>query len=159
MPSTYMRFAHELPVALASKTLRPVRVPNGALSEALETNSILATLNLQDNSIGDNGALALSDTLKNNSTLTTLYWQNSPIGHEGGHALTEAVKSNPTLTAKFWWRYRSFRDASDSQLWSGLNWMRLDATRRDWARLDSTGLDWTRLDSTGQTGLDWTDWT
>ncbi|KAG0024270.1 hypothetical protein BGZ82_010501 [Podila clonocystis] len=43
-----------------------------ALSEALNSNSTLTTMDLWRNSIGDNGALALSETLKTNSTLATL---------------------------------------------------------------------------------------
>ncbi|KAF9121532.1 hypothetical protein BGX30_002499, partial [Mortierella sp. GBA39] len=41
-------------------------------AETLKSNSILTTLNLQYNSIGENGAVALSEALKTNSTLTTL---------------------------------------------------------------------------------------
>ncbi|KFH68199.1 hypothetical protein MVEG_05018 [Podila verticillata NRRL 6337] len=40
-------------------------------TEALKTNSTLTTLNLQDNSIGDNGAQALAEALKTKLTLTT----------------------------------------------------------------------------------------
>ncbi|KAG0013007.1 hypothetical protein BGZ81_001281 [Podila clonocystis] len=49
-----------------------------ALAEALNTNSTLTALYLQNNSIRDNGALALADTLKINSVLSSLdIWGNS----------------------------------------------------------------------------------
>ncbi|KAI8597484.1 hypothetical protein EDD21DRAFT_407566 [Dissophora ornata] len=69
-----------------------------ALSEALKTNITLITLNLWRNSIEKEGALALSEALKTNTTLTTLnLWSNS-IKKEGALALSEALKTNTTLT-------------------------------------------------------------
>ncbi|KAG0344254.1 hypothetical protein BG004_004611, partial [Podila humilis] len=55
--------------------------------KALKTNSTLATLNLESNSIGDNGAQALGEALKTNSTLITLELQNNSIGDNGAQAL------------------------------------------------------------------------
>ncbi|KAH7054780.1 hypothetical protein BKA57DRAFT_434420 [Linnemannia elongata] len=69
-----------------------------ALSEALKTNSTLTTLNLYSNKIGPNGAQALSEALKTNSTLTTLNLEDNSIGDNGAQALSEALKSNSTLT-------------------------------------------------------------
>ncbi|OAQ25001.1 RNI-like protein [Linnemannia elongata AG-77] len=69
-----------------------------ALSEALKTNSTLTTLNLLYNSIGSNGAVALSKALKTNSTLTTLNLGGYLIGDNGAQALSEALKTNSTLT-------------------------------------------------------------
>ncbi|KAF9329138.1 hypothetical protein BG006_007781, partial [Podila minutissima] len=43
-----------------------------ALTEALKTNSTQTTLDLQNNSIGDNRTQTLSAALMTNSTLTTL---------------------------------------------------------------------------------------
>ncbi|KAG0005602.1 hypothetical protein BGZ79_003513 [Entomortierella chlamydospora] len=69
-----------------------------ALSQSLKTNTVLTTLNLRNNSIGNEGALALLEALKVNATLTTLNsWGNS-IGKEGALALSEALKTNTTLT-------------------------------------------------------------
>ncbi|KAH7055043.1 hypothetical protein BKA57DRAFT_524603 [Linnemannia elongata] len=62
------------------------------------TNSILTTLILDENSIGDSGAQALSEALKTNSTLTTLNLGCNSIGGNGAQALSEALKSNSTLT-------------------------------------------------------------
>ncbi|KAG9060730.1 hypothetical protein KI688_008941 [Linnemannia hyalina] len=70
----------------------------GQLSETLKTNSSLTTLNLERNSIGDNGAQALSEALKTNSTLTTLNLLRNSIGDNGAQALSEALKTNSTLT-------------------------------------------------------------
>ncbi|KAF9136205.1 hypothetical protein BGX30_011300, partial [Mortierella sp. GBA39] len=69
-------------------------------------NSNLTTLDLWNNSIGDNEVQALSEALKINSTLTTLDLGNlntldrgdNWIGDNGTQALSEALKSNSTLT-------------------------------------------------------------
>ncbi|KAF9177180.1 hypothetical protein BGZ51_009033, partial [Haplosporangium sp. Z 767] len=69
-----------------------------ALSDALKTNSTLITLNLGNNSIGDKGAVALSDALKTNSTLITLNLRFNSIGVNGAVALSDVLKTNSTLT-------------------------------------------------------------
>ena len=69
-----------------------------ALSEALKVNSTLTTINLEQNSIGPEGAAALSEALKVNSTLTTINLYGNSIGHEGAAALSKALKANSTLT-------------------------------------------------------------
>ncbi|KAF9176758.1 hypothetical protein BGZ50_009716 [Haplosporangium sp. Z 11] len=69
----------------------------GLLADALKTNSTLTTLDLRNNSIGDNGAQALSEALKINSTLTTLDLSANSIGDNGAVALSEAFKTNSTL--------------------------------------------------------------
>ncbi|KAF9151409.1 hypothetical protein BGX20_005423, partial [Mortierella sp. AD010] len=68
------------------------------LSEALKVNATLTTVNLNDNSIGNEGALALSEALKVNATLTTMNLNDNSIGNEGALALSEALKVNATLT-------------------------------------------------------------
>ncbi|KAF9935822.1 hypothetical protein BGZ67_002957 [Mortierella alpina] len=67
-----------------------------ALSEALKTNSILTTLDLAGNSIG-NGAQALPEALMTNSTLTTLDLRHNSIGERGAQALSEALKAKSTV--------------------------------------------------------------
>ncbi|KAF9205872.1 hypothetical protein BGZ49_003389 [Haplosporangium sp. Z 27] len=69
-----------------------------ALSEALTTNTTLTTLDLEDNWIGKEGALALSGALKINTSLTTLNLSDNSIGNEGALALSGALKANTTLT-------------------------------------------------------------
>ncbi|KAG0375600.1 hypothetical protein BGX24_008877 [Mortierella sp. AD032] len=49
------------------------------VSEAIKTNLTLTTLNLFDNSIKDNGAVALSETLKTSLTLTTATNRNPSL--------------------------------------------------------------------------------
>ncbi|MBM94117.1 MAG: hypothetical protein CMF51_05145, partial [Legionellales bacterium] len=51
-----------------------------ALAEALKTNATLTVLNLRDNNIGPEGAIALADALKINTTLTYLSLWNNTIG-------------------------------------------------------------------------------
>ncbi|KAG0050256.1 glyceraldehyde-3-phosphate dehydrogenase 1, partial [Linnemannia elongata] len=62
------------------------------------TNSTLTTLNLEENGIGPNGAVALSEALKTNSTLTTLNLWHNWIEPNGPAALSEALKTNSTVT-------------------------------------------------------------
>ncbi|KAG0051211.1 hypothetical protein BGZ83_003996 [Gryganskiella cystojenkinii] len=69
------------------------------LSEELKTDSILTTLNMQGNSISDNGARTLAKALKTNMTLTTLNLQGNSINDSGAQALAKALKTNITLTA------------------------------------------------------------
>ncbi|ORZ23712.1 hypothetical protein BCR41DRAFT_349019 [Lobosporangium transversale] len=69
-----------------------------ALSGALKVNTSLTTLNLYNNSIGKEGALALSEALKTNTSLTTLNLYNNSIGKEGTLALSEALRINTSLT-------------------------------------------------------------
>ncbi|KAF9944781.1 hypothetical protein BGZ72_001964, partial [Mortierella alpina] len=67
-----------------------------ALAEALKANSTVATLNLQSNSIGDDGAKVLAEALKTNKTVVTLKLYNNLIGSDGAKALAEALKTNST---------------------------------------------------------------
>ncbi|KAG0005062.1 hypothetical protein BGZ80_005512 [Entomortierella chlamydospora] len=62
------------------------------------SNSILTTLLLGTNSIGEIGAQALSDALKANSTLTILDLSRNSIGLNGAQALSNALKSNSAQT-------------------------------------------------------------
>ncbi|KAI9029127.1 kinase-like domain-containing protein [Hyaloraphidium curvatum] len=77
-----------------------------ALAQALKTNSALTRLDLPRNSIGVEGARALAEALKDNSTLTTLHLGNNSIGVEGARALAEALKVNSTLRT-LWLRNNS----------------------------------------------------
>ncbi|KFH74016.1 hypothetical protein MVEG_01229 [Podila verticillata NRRL 6337] len=53
--------------------------------------------NIGDDHLRDsNGVLALSDALKRNSALTTLDLQNNSIEDDGAQALGEALKLNST---------------------------------------------------------------
>ncbi|KAF9386242.1 hypothetical protein CPB97_003924, partial [Podila verticillata] len=107
MPLTYMRFAHELPVALASKTSHPVResayenlsstFEQDEVVSSIMANSILTTLDLWDGT-GFNGAQMVLEAFKTNSTLTTLSLESNSIGDNGAHTLAEALKTNSTLT-------------------------------------------------------------
>ncbi|KAG0277785.1 hypothetical protein BGZ95_005334 [Linnemannia exigua] len=91
---------------MASSTLATLALENNrigsngaiALSEALRTNSILTTLELEDDSIGVDGIQALSEALKTNSTLTTLSLKGNSIAYEWVEPLSEALKTNSTLT-------------------------------------------------------------
>ncbi|KAF9556315.1 hypothetical protein EC968_008315 [Mortierella alpina] len=69
----------------------------GLLSEALKTNSTVATLDLWDNSIGDDGAKTLAEALKTNRTVATLNLSGNSIGSDGAKALAEALKTNRTV--------------------------------------------------------------
>ena len=66
------------------------------LAEALETNTTLTDLILDNNKIGDEGAKAIAEALKTNTTLINLKLSTNIIGDEGANALAEALKTNTT---------------------------------------------------------------
>ena len=73
-----------------------------ALVRVLHTNYVLTHLNLQNNDIGDEIAVALSEALEINNTLTHLDLSTDPdfweqIGPRGGSALATAITRNSTL--------------------------------------------------------------
>eukprot|EP00984_Skeletonema_dohrnii_P008654 scaffold3211_cov91-Skeletonema_dohrnii-CCMP3373.AAC.7 len=70
-----------------------------ALAEALKENTTLTTLTLGWNGIDKEGAIALAEALKENTTLTALKLENNFIDNEGAIALAEALKENTTLTS------------------------------------------------------------
>ncbi|KAF9561018.1 hypothetical protein EC968_005942 [Mortierella alpina] len=70
----------------------------GKLAEMLKTNATVATLNLRDNTIGDNGTQALAAALATNSTVTSLDLQANFITDFGAQALSKALEGNSTLT-------------------------------------------------------------
>ncbi|KAK3848092.1 MAG: hypothetical protein J3R72DRAFT_518798 [Linnemannia gamsii] len=95
-PSKTPPHFHKLSFAMATRSIGVKDLRQ--LTESLETNSTLTTLNLYSNSIGENGAQALAEALKTNSTLTTLNLINNSIGQNGAQALAEVLKTNSTLT-------------------------------------------------------------
>jgi hypothetical protein len=58
----------------------------------------LTTLDLRDNSIADDGAMAIAEALKDNTVLTTLNLSENSIGDDGAKAIAEALKDNAVLT-------------------------------------------------------------
>lgn len=55
------------------------------------------TLNLQFNSIGDNGAKAIANAVMDNKTLQKLYLGFNEIGDDGAQAMADALRINMTL--------------------------------------------------------------
>ena len=70
-----------------------------SLSDALRVNTSLTSLNLPGNSIGDEGASSLSEALRVNTSLTSLDLSNNSIGVEGASSLSEALRVNTSLTS------------------------------------------------------------
>ena len=71
-----------------------------ALAVWLEGNTILKTMNLWDNRLGKEGAIALAEAIKmNNETqLETLnLWGTNKIGNEGAMAFAELLTTNNSL--------------------------------------------------------------
>ncbi|KAL0238188.1 hypothetical protein GEMRC1_012661 [Eukaryota sp. GEM-RC1] len=69
-----------------------------AIAEALKVNSSVSTINLYNNSIGPEGAIAIAESLKVNSSVSEIYlWDNS-IGNEGAIAIAEALKVNSSVS-------------------------------------------------------------
>ncbi|KAG9064854.1 hypothetical protein KI688_003115 [Linnemannia hyalina] len=81
----------------AYKKLSSSSAQDNVISSVM-ANSTLTILELEDHSIGSNGAQALSKALKTNSNLTTLCLQNNWIGENGAQALSGALKTTSTLT-------------------------------------------------------------
>jgi hypothetical protein len=77
--------------------------PEGALAlgEALKVNAVLTKLVLDRNDIGVDGAKAIAEVLKVNAVLTTLDLYNNNIGPEGAIAIAEALKVNAVVTKLF----------------------------------------------------------
>ena len=71
------------------------------MSEALEVNSTLQSLNLSWNSIGDEGAKALSEALKVNSTLQLLNLDGNNIGDEGAKTFSDAKQKSRVIYGKY----------------------------------------------------------
>ena len=70
-----------------------------SLSEALRVNTSLTSLDLSENSIGDEGASSLSEALRVNTSLTSLDLSENSIGDEGASSLSEALRVNTSLTS------------------------------------------------------------
>mmetsp|Transcript_4813 Transcript_4813/g.7033 ORF Transcript_4813/g.7033 Transcript_4813/m.7033 type:complete len:197 (+) Transcript_4813:225-815(+) len=71
-----------------------------ALAVGLEGNTILKTMNLWDNRLGKEGAIALAEAIKmNNETqLETLnVWGTNKIGNEGAMAFADLLTTNNSL--------------------------------------------------------------
>ena len=61
-------------------------------------NRVLTNLDLEYNSIGDDGTKAIAEALKVNPVLTNLDLEYNSIGDDGAKAIAEALKVNPVLT-------------------------------------------------------------
>eukprot|EP01028_Stygiella_incarcerata_P005515 TRINITY_DN2317_c0_g4_i1.p1 TRINITY_DN2317_c0_g4~~TRINITY_DN2317_c0_g4_i1.p1 ORF type:complete len:363 (-),score=57.07 TRINITY_DN2317_c0_g4_i1:536-1624(-) len=68
------------------------------ITQALETNTSLKTLDLHECSIKSDSAARLGQMLEKNSSLSTLNLNyNSEIGEEGWNAITKALENNTSL--------------------------------------------------------------
>ena len=81
---------------LSHQNLQPADVI--LIASDLKFMAVLANLDLEYNSIGDDGAKAIAEALKVNPVLTTLNLFNNSIGPEGSIAIAEALKVNAVLT-------------------------------------------------------------
>ncbi|KAL0239838.1 hypothetical protein GEMRC1_009946 [Eukaryota sp. GEM-RC1] len=70
-----------------------------AMIELLKVNSTVTSIDLVQNSLGDDGARALAEALKVNTTVTSVNLMDNSIGDEGARALAEALKVNTTVTS------------------------------------------------------------
>eukprot|EP01006_Ploeotia_vitrea_P038168 TRINITY_DN66218_c12_g1_i2.p1 TRINITY_DN66218_c12_g1~~TRINITY_DN66218_c12_g1_i2.p1 ORF type:complete len:374 (-),score=95.68 TRINITY_DN66218_c12_g1_i2:73-1194(-) len=68
-----------------------------AIGQALEANTTLTWLNLENTPIGVQGGLAIGKALETNTTLTMLNLENSEICDEGARAIGRALRTNRTL--------------------------------------------------------------
>jgi Ran GTPase-activating protein (RanGAP) involved in mRNA processing and transport len=70
-----------------------------AMADALKVNSSLTSLNLQTNSIHNEGAIAISAALKVNFSLISLNLHDNSIQLQGVIAITDALQENTSLTS------------------------------------------------------------
>jgi Ran GTPase-activating protein (RanGAP) involved in mRNA processing and transport len=70
-----------------------------AIADALKVNSCLTSLDLSNNAIKQDGAMAIADALKVNSCLTSLDLSNNAIEQERAMAIADALQVNISLTS------------------------------------------------------------
>ncbi len=68
------------------------------IAEALKINKSVTSVQIENNNIGDEGAIALAESLKVNKSVTNICLWNNDIGEEGAKALVEALKINTSIT-------------------------------------------------------------
>jgi hypothetical protein len=71
------------------------------LADALTVNTLVTTIWLNTNAIGDEGALAFADVIKVNTSVTTIWLHNNAIGDAGASALADALKVNTSVTSLY----------------------------------------------------------
>ncbi|KAI5105703.1 NLR family CARD domain-containing protein 3, partial [Silurus meridionalis] len=65
-----------------------------ALSIALKTNQSLRSLNLQENSLGMDGAIFIGNALKGNHNLTYINLKDNGIGESGAKVVSDAIRTD-----------------------------------------------------------------
>ena len=65
----------------------------------ISRNTVLKSLDLHTNVIGDEGAKAMADALSGNTSLTSLNLGYNSIGDEGAKAMADALRGNTSLTS------------------------------------------------------------
>ena len=68
------------------------------MAEMLKHNITLRELNMSDNLIGDEGAVAMAEMLQHNTTLRKLNMSGNTIGEWGTQVMTVMLKNHATLT-------------------------------------------------------------
>jgi hypothetical protein len=68
-----------------------------AIAEALKVNALLTSVDLRNNCIGDDGAKAIAEALKVTAVVTILNLSSNKIGDEGAIAIAEALKVTAVL--------------------------------------------------------------
>ncbi|CAF1391667.1 unnamed protein product [Adineta steineri] len=68
------------------------------LIDALENNTTITTLTMDGNQIGAQGVQHLAESLQNNTTIMTLSVRGNQIGDEGARHLSYGLRNNRTLT-------------------------------------------------------------
>jgi len=85
---------------LNSDIWKEIKGKNGNFAKELENylanNSTVTKINLNNNSIGAEGAKALATALQNNSTVTVIDLSNNSIGPEGNASFAYLLSSKPS---------------------------------------------------------------
>ncbi|CAF1289467.1 unnamed protein product [Rotaria sordida] len=89
---TYPRYQTLTTLKFRSKHIGALEAQH--LANAVRNNHILVTLDVDYNSIEDNGADYIADALRNNTTLTTLNLHGHPIASLQTQQLADALRNN-----------------------------------------------------------------
>ena len=72
--------------------------PKNVRTTRSSSEVILALFRLENNNIGDRGAIALSKALEDNDTLLSLHLENNNISREGAYTLGEMISNKYKLS-------------------------------------------------------------
>ena len=91
--------AHSLPIENLSLTgNKEVDIMGwDGIAEALKVNTVITTLSLDYNNLGDGGAAVIAEAVGENKSLKSIDLEGNKIGEEGGRKILEAIRKRPNV--------------------------------------------------------------